>query len=68
MRRYLAVVFFSIFMMLVVTNAMSSSDDFFTRDPEATYDKNYDNFDLVVEIPGHKLYKIGTDTIYRGNK
>jgi hypothetical protein len=55
MRRYLAVVFFSIFMMLVVTNAISSSDDFFTRDPEATYDKNYDNFDLVVEIPGHKL-------------
>lgn len=41
--------------LVLITNVAGSTDDFFTRDPEATYDENFKNIEVVVEIPGYKL-------------
>lgn len=55
MKGNLIAVFLVIFAVASLFNAFGSSDDFFSRDPEATYDKNYQNLDLIIEVPGYKL-------------
>ncbi len=41
--------------MVSVVTVIGSTDDFFIRDPEATYDKSFTNIEAVIEVPGYKL-------------
>ena len=55
MKNCLALILSVIFALTSQINAMSSPDDFFTRDPEATYDERFTDIEVVIEIPGYKL-------------
>lgn len=55
MKKYSIFVLSIIFTLLFFPFAMSSTNDFFTKDPDAIYDKSFTNMDVVIEIPGYKL-------------
>lgn len=44
-----------IIVLVSIANVMGSPDDFFSRDPEATYADSFINIEVVIEIPGYKL-------------
>ena len=41
--------------LFFLTAAMGSENEFFSRDPNATYNENYPELNLVIEVPGQKL-------------
>lgn len=41
--------------ILLISNAVSSANNFFKKDPDSIYDESFTNMDVVIEIPGYKL-------------